>query len=251
MAVATLDEISDGRATLGMGTSSPDLIERQMGIVRGNSLSVMHEATEIIRSLLRGESVTYHGTRFNFQDAVLDFRPVQSQIPIYFAAMGPKMLRLAGRLAEGVLLNVGASTDFVRWATGHVRQGALEAGRAADAVTIAAWLTAYVGDERERSLRRGREWLATMLSIPLQGELLLEHGGFDASILPAIRRHVTGYPHRGDPAAAAEFVPPELVEEMTLVGSVDRVRQRLQEYRDAGVQLPILGLSALMRLYGK
>jgi 5,10-methylenetetrahydromethanopterin reductase len=250
MGIATLDEISAGRAVLGLGAGSPTLIEQQMGIPHGSSLTVMREATEIIRSLLSGETVTYEGSRFHYRQAALGFRPVQQRIPIYFAAMGPKMLQLAGRLADGVLLNVGASIEFVRWAIGHVRAGSRQAGRPDNAVTIAAWLTAYVSGEREVGLRRAREWLATILSIPRQGELLLEHGGFDGAILSNIRRHVTGYPHGGDPAAAARYVPTEFAEQMTLVGTVEQVNERLRAYRDAGIDLPVLGLGALTQLFG-
>jgi 5,10-methylenetetrahydromethanopterin reductase len=249
MAAATLDELSNGRATLGLGSSSPALLSQQLGIPHGDSVAVMREAAEVIRSLLRGDTVRFEGSRFCLQEAKLGLSPVQPQIPIYFAAMGPKMLRLDGMMADGVLLNVGASTSFVSWAVRHIHRGASDAGRDAAAVTVAAWLTVHVTDDHEEGLRRAREWLATMLSVPRQGELLLEHGGFDSSILPAIRQHVSGYPHAGDASAAARFVPPEVAKQMTLLGSPAEVRRRLTAYRAAGVDLPVMGLTALTALY--
>jgi len=147
-----------------------------------------------------------------------------------------------------VLLNVGASTEYVRWAVEQVYAGAEVAGRAAADVTIAAWLTVYLTEEYDDGVRQAREWLATMLSVPRQGELLLERSGLDTSILPAIRAHVNAYPHGGDRETGGRYVPAEVAERLTLIGTEDRVRARLAEYRDAGVQLPVVGIAALRRL---
>jgi 5,10-methylenetetrahydromethanopterin reductase len=247
MAVATLDEISGGRAQLGLGTSSPSLIRDQMGIGVGRSVEVMREATEITRGLLAGEVVSYPGSRFRYEGAVLEARAVQSRVPVIFAAMGPKMLRLAGRMADGVLLNVGASTEYVRWAVREIRAGAREAGRDPGEVTVAAWMSVYLSGGTE-TRRRAREWLATMLSIPRQGELLLEHAGLDTSILARIRSHYHAYPHGGDLQAAAQHVPDEAVERLALIGDGEVVRRRLEEYRTAGVQVAVMGISALRKV---
>lgn len=249
MAAVTLDEISDGRAVLGLGTSSPSLIETQMGIPAGRGVRVMRETTEIVRSLLAGEMVTYGGERFRYAEAQLEIRPVQERIPIFYAAMGPLMLRLAGALADGVLLNVGASTEYVRWAVGQIAAGAARVGRDPRAVTVAAWLSTYIGQDQVENLRRARQWLATMLSIPRQGELLLGESGIDVSILEPIRERYQAYPHRGDRAAAAQFVPDEVAQRLALVGTVDQVRDRIQEYRQAGVDIPVLSTGAIRALF--
>jgi 5,10-methylenetetrahydromethanopterin reductase len=248
MAVATLDEISGGRAQLGLGTSSPALIQDQMGIDGGKPTSVMREATAIMRGLLGGERVTVQGEWFVYQDAWLEVRPIQPRVPIVFAAMGPQMLRLAGAIADGVLLNVGASIEYVRWAVGQVYAGAEAAGRSRADLTIAAWLTVYLTDDFDEGLQKARAWLATMLSIPRQGELLLEKSGLDVSLLTDIRAHVKAYPHGGNRQVAAEFVPPDVAERLTLIGDEARVRERLAQYRAAGVQLPVVGINVLRQL---
>jgi 5,10-methylenetetrahydromethanopterin reductase len=248
MALATLDEVSGGRAQLGIGTSSPSLISTQMGIEGGKPTVVMREATAIVRGLLAGEEVTVAGERFVYASAKLEVIAVQARIPIFFAAMGPQMLRLAGAVADGVLLNVGASIEYVQWAVDQIRSGARAAGRDASEVTIAAWLTVYVTDDYDASLSQARTWLATMLSVPRQGELLLEKTGLDTSILPAIRAFVNAYPHGGDRETAGQLVTPEVAERLTLIGTEAQVRERLAQYRAAGVQLPVMGIGALRRL---
>jgi 5,10-methylenetetrahydromethanopterin reductase len=162
--------------------------------------------------------------------------------------MGPQMLRLAGAIADGVLLNVGASIEYVRWAVGQVYAGAEAAGRSRADLTIAAWLTVYLTDDFDEGLQKARAWLATMLSIPRQGELLLEKSGLDASLLTDIRAHVNAYPHSGNQQIAAEFVPRDVAERLTLIGHESRVRERLAQYRAAGVQLPVMGINVLRQL---
>ena len=115
MAAATLDELSGGRAVIGIGSSSPSLIDTQMGIPYGSPVAVMRESVGIVKALLSGQTVTRAGRRFTYSDARLEAVPVQPSIPIYFAAMGPRMLRLAGEMADGVLLNVGATVEYARW----------------------------------------------------------------------------------------------------------------------------------------
>jgi 5,10-methylenetetrahydromethanopterin reductase len=248
MAAATLDEISQGRATLGLGSSSAALIERQSGIQRQKPVVTMREAAEVIRRLLGGETVSYQGNAFQIFEAKLQVKPIQDKVPIVFAAMGPLMLRLAGNLADGVLLNVGASTEYVRWAVSEVERGAKIANRDSAEVPVAAWLSAYITEDYESGLQRAREWLSTMLSIPEQGELVLEHSGIDVGMLEAIRRHVQGYPHAGDRRAAADYVPPDVAKRLALVGTKALVLKRIEEYRQAGVSIPVLGLPALRAL---
>lgn len=248
MSAATLDEVSGGRAVLGMGTSSPDLISGEMGIAASGSVQTMREAITIVRALLSGEAVTYSGTKFMYRNARLRARTVQARVPIYMAAMGPRMLELAGAVADGVLLNVGASTEYVRWSVERIRTGAEAAGRDASEVTVAAWISAYVTYDREAGMQKAREWLAGVLSIPRQGELLLAHVDGDPAILPAIRAVCRAYPHDGDRKAGAELVPREIAERMAIVGNAEHSRERLAEYRDAGVQIPVVGLPALRAL---
>jgi len=247
MAAATLDEASDGRAVLGLGSSSPEMLH-QLGLAQQKPLRVMREAVEVVRALLTGESVTHDGEILRYRDSVLNARPVQSQVPIYFAAMGPQMLRLAGRIADGVILNVGASPAYVRWAVSQVTTGVVAAERSQSDVTIAAWMSVYRTDLDDQSEERARQWLARVLSIPRQGELLLQQSPYRRGMLDDIRNHVTGYPHSGDAGAAARYVPDELLQDMVVLGDAPYVRGRIEEYRRAGVDLPIVPLSTMRDL---
>lgn len=247
MAAATLDEASNGRAILGLGSSSPEMLD-QLGLAQQRSLRAMREASEVVRALLTGESVTHEGAIFQYRDSVLAARAVQPRLPIYFAAMGPQMLRLAGRIADGVILNVGASPAYVRWAVSQVAGGVVDAERSLSDVTIAAWMSVYRTDRDGQSQERARQWLARVLSIPRQGELLLQQVAHPEGMLDDIRGHVTGYPHAGEARTAARYVPDELLQDMVVVGDAPYVRGRIEEYRRAGVDLPIVPLSIMRDL---
>jgi 5,10-methylenetetrahydromethanopterin reductase len=248
MGAATVNELSGGRAGVGLGTSSAALVTDRLGLAYVRPVRVMREATEALRLLWTNEPATYAGEVFRLSDAHLEVAVQGAQIPVFYAAMGQQMLRLAGRLADGVLLNVGASVEYVRWAVGQIAAGAESVNRDPREVTVAAWHTAYVGEDEEAGLTRARRWLAGTLSIPGQGELLLEHTGLSTEILAPIRELVSAYPHSGDPDRAAAHVPDEIARRLTLIGTPDTVAARIAEYRDAGVDVPVLAISALRAL---
>src|SRR5205823_10752753 len=127
----------------------------------------------------------------------------------------------------------------------EIRAGAQSAGRSMNDVTVAGWLTVYVTQDYEAGLQRAREWLSTMLAIPRQGELLLEGAGLETSMLPRIRALVSAYPHAGDAIQAARHVPPDVADQLAIIGTPERVQVRLEAYREAGLQVPVLGLTAL------
>jgi 5,10-methylenetetrahydromethanopterin reductase len=245
MGAATVHELSGGRAGIGLGTSSPALITGQLGLPHERPVRAMREATEVLRLLWSNTPVSYQGDLIHLEGAHLDIRVPSGKIPVYFAAMGQQMLRLAGRLADGVLLNVGASVDYVRWAVDQIRSAAEAVDRDPQDITVAAWHTAYLDDDEEVAVKKARRWLAGTLSIPGQGELLLEHSGCSSEILGPIRELVSAYPHGGDPDRAAEYVSEEVARRLTLIGSAGEVVKRVAEYRAAGVDLPVLAISTL------
>ena len=248
MGAATVNELSGGRAGVGLGASSAALVTDRLGLEHVRPVRVMREATEALRLLWTNDPVTYAGEVFRLSDALLEVPVPGAQIPVFYAAMGQQMLRLAGGLADGVLLNVGASVEYVRWAVAQIAAGAESVNRDPREVTVAAWHTAYVGANEEAALTRARRWLAGTLSIPGQGELLLEHTGLSTEILTPIRELVSAYPHSGDPNRAAAHVPEEVARRLTLIGAPDAVAARIAEYRDAGVDVPVLAIGALRAL---
>ena len=227
MACATLDRISGGRFLLGLGRSDRSLIQDRMGIPYGNPLSNLEVTVKTLRGLLSGEGVG--NTR-------LAISPAQEKPPIYLAAIGPKALRLAGAVADGVLLNAYTPTAYVRYAVNEVRRAAEEAGRDPRSVDIACMLTTRLTDDAESIWPGLQQRIVRLLAEPQVGEILLEKGGFDPSILAPLRASEGS----DDGKYASTLISDDMVESFYLVGGEERCRERIAEYREAGVDLPLL-----------
>ena len=129
-----LDELSSGRFYLGIGSSNPT-IAKWHGQTMDHPLGRVEEYMDIVRAAMRGEKLNFTGKYFTAQNFKMAFKPSGRVIPVYLAAFGPKMSRLAGRISDGVLINM-ANPAEIRRIAGEVRQGARETGRNPNSVEI-------------------------------------------------------------------------------------------------------------------
>jgi 5,10-methylenetetrahydromethanopterin reductase len=190
----------------------------------------------MIRALLAGQRVNTITGRLTLRDARLAITPIQQALPIYVAAIGPKALQLAGAVADGVLLNAYVPPGYVRYAVQVVREAARAAGRDPQAIDIACMLVVRLTDDLGRMLPSLKQRLVRLLEEPYVGEILLDKGGFDPAILGALRTAAV----QGRQAEAASLVSEAMVEAFYLAGTASQCRERLAEYRAAGVDLPLL-----------
>lgn len=152
---ATMDDLSRGRAILGIGAGveQPTFWEYE----RAHPLAAMRDSIEIMRRMLAGERVTYAGKVISVDGAKLDFKPYRSDLPILVAARGKKMLELAGELADIVHLasffvNVGHHRDNIA----SVRAGAERAGRRMGTFEIDISMPCSISDDREAARRAAK-----------------------------------------------------------------------------------------------
>ena len=234
MAAATVDRISGGRLMLGLGRSDRSVIEGKLGIPYGEPRARLEAAVTTIRGLLAGEAGRGKGEHTRTDTIQLAVKPLQSRIPIYLGAIGPRALRLAGAIADGVLLNAYTPVGYVRYAVEEVRAAARDAGRDPDSIDIACMLVVRPTEAPEAIWPDLKRRIVRLLAEPHVGEVLLEKGGFHASILDPLRNPLT----TGEDASI--LVTDEMVEAFYLVGPESRLRERIEEYREAGVDLPLL-----------
>lgn len=235
MAAATADRLAGGRLLLGLGRSDRGVIEGTFGIPYGRSLETLGEAVDVIRRLLAGETVDASGASFSLRAARLAVTPPRPP-PIYLAAIGPRALRLAGAVADGVLLNAYAPVPYVRYAVSEVRAGAEAAGRDPAAVDIACMLVVRLTDDPASMLPQLRARLAGIMAEPYVGELMAERGGLNLGDLDTLRAADSA----GDREAGARLIRDEVAAACTLVGDAGRIRERVEEYVEAGVDRPLL-----------
>ena len=236
MASATLDRISGGRFILGLGRSDGSVIRDRMGIPYSDPLRTLEEAITIIRDLLAGGRVTSTEGRFRLGNIHLETKPIQEKPPIYLAAIGPKALRLAGSIADGVLLNAYTPTGYVKYAVEEVRKAAQEAGRDPHSIDIACMLVVRPTDDPKTTWSSLKQRVVRLLEELHVGEILLEKGGFDSSILGPLR----ALAKKDGGQSAVGLVSDEMVDSFYLVGGWSRCKAHIAEYREAGVDLPLL-----------
>ncbi len=236
MGAATLDRLSGGRMTLGLGRSDAEVISGRMGMEYRAPLSRIRGTVASLRDMWSGKrgSAEYAGVRLH--NVGLAILPVQDSLPVYLAAIGPRALELAGEVADGVLLNAYAPVEYIRWAVGQVKTAAANVGRDPSSIDITCMLIVRLTDDPEAMLPSLRERVARLIAEPFVGEALLGHGGFDTSILAPVRELIAA----GDESGAARYVSEELAEACYLLGDANRCRERIQEYTNAGVDTPLL-----------
>ncbi len=220
-AIATLNDASDGRADLvaGTGYSSAYIIGRKAA-----TLADMRRATALWRGLLGGAPTDPGGS-----ETVID-RPCPD-LPVILAATGPRMLALAGGIADGVLIHVGAAPEAVAWALERVETGMAAAGRARHDVRRILVVTACIDDDRERAIDQMRP-CAAGLCRHRHADIFFAGAGVTMPPVPA--DYVEPYPDLGHAVdweaakRATSYVPDAAVEACVALGSADEVAERVR-----------------------
>lgn len=158
--IATLDEVSSGRARLAIGAGIAGF--RAMRLAQPRPAQTVAEATDLIRRLLRGERCQFRGEVVDF-DGTLDFVPGRSNVPIYIAAGGPRMLETAGRFGDGVILQGHVIPAEIERALAHLRTAAEAAGRDIGTLELVARVDVAVDPSLDRAYDALRNRIARIL----------------------------------------------------------------------------------------
>jgi alkanesulfonate monooxygenase SsuD/methylene tetrahydromethanopterin reductase-like flavin-dependent oxidoreductase (luciferase family) len=238
--LAALDEMSGGRIMLAPGACTQTHSKRH-GLEHINASVALREYVEAIRLILTGERVSYHGEAVNFDDVELGFEPLRKYIPMYLPATSRPGLRLAGKIADGVLLNAICSPEYSANALAIVRESAEEAGRDWSEFKVAQLINCSVEDDHDAAVQAIKWEVASKLD-PIQLPFIA--GPKMRVGEPYIREEdIPVFEEawkRGGKEALIAAVPDSYVEGMTASGTPDEVLARVQKFRDVGVQLPIL-----------
>ena len=227
-AIATLGELAGRPIALGIGTGDRPLLE--LGL-RPSSLRVLRETVEVLRRLLRGETVDAECTAFSMHDARIRYG-LRQEAPIYIAASGPKTLQLAGEIADGVIVLGGLFREGVQMALQQIASGAARAGRTLDDLDITFFAYGSLADDVTLAIDETRSiaaWFAQ--TAPLYCTL----AGMDEALVEEIRtRYSGGEFHEAQEAAG--LVPDEMVQRLGLAGTMEDCRAKLAMLRGCGVQ---------------
>jgi F420-dependent oxidoreductase-like protein len=241
MTAATLDQLSDGRLLLGIGSSGPQVAEGWHGQRFAGQLQRTREYVEVVRMALARERVSYSGETLRLplpegpgKALKLTISPAQERIPIYLAAIGPNNTALAGEIADGWLPTF-FSPEHVECFRVLLERGAARAGRSLADFDVAPIVSAHVSDDRKLA----RDFMRPGLALYVGGmgsrkqnfyKSLVESYGFEQAA-----REVQELFLSGERAKACAALPDELIDLVSLCGPPSVVAERLAAYRAAGV----------------
>lgn len=236
MTAAGLADIAPGRFCLGIGAGSQPIVEAWNGGAFARPATRVREMAQFLRQALAGERVVFRGETFSVDGFRLT-RPPAAPVPIHVAALRPGMLRVAGEVGDGAVLNWLAAED-VPTAVGVVREAAARAGRDSGAIEITARLVINLdppGPVPDAAVRRH---ITAYLNVPVY-RAFHEWLGRGEALGPMWEAW-----RRGDRKAAVAAVPDRVLNDLIIRGSTDEIRAHVRRYLDAGVDTAFLQITA-------
>jgi F420-dependent oxidoreductase-like protein len=241
MTAATLDTLSGGRFRLGLGVSGPQVSEGWHGVRFAKPLGRTREYVDVVRLALARQPVSYQGEHYELplpggagKALKLGFHPLRADIPVYLAAVGPKNLELAGEIADGWLA-VFFAPDAAGDHLDHIRTGRAKAGKDLTGFDVVASVPVVIGDDLDACADVIRPYAALYVG----GMGSREQNFYNAL---AVRM---GYADEAkvvqdlylsrQPREAAAAVPRDFIERTSVIGTRERVAERIREYAAAGV----------------
>ncbi|MCR9097290.1 MAG: LLM class F420-dependent oxidoreductase [bacterium] len=225
---ASLAEAAPGRFVMGIGTSSNVIVENWNGIPFEEPYKRTRDTVNFMRQALAGEKVTETFDSFDVKGFRLQMPPPDPQPPILIAALRQGMLRLAGKVGDGAILN-WLSAEDVKTVAPYVHEGGPDK-------EIVARLFVIPTADREKARAIARRGAAAYLNVPVYAAFheWLGRGDQLKGMWDAWKA--------GDRKAALEAIPDEIVDDLVIHGSPEECREHIERYREAGVTTPALAI---------
>lgn len=238
---ATLDELSGGRLVLVLGAATDKHAARN-GLEPQRPPQVLREYIETVRLLLTGEKVHYEGQFVRLDGVGLNFAPVRRAIPLWVAGSSPLGLKISAQLGDGILLDAGTSPEYSANAIARVREHRQEAGLAMAGYTVAQLVNTSIEPTRAEALDAIRWEVASKFKFASTGRGKIAVG--ETAIPADSPDRLSALYRSGGESALLAAIDDDFVAALTASGTVEDVARRVQRYRDAGVDLPILRATA-------
>ncbi|MCH8898923.1 MAG: LLM class flavin-dependent oxidoreductase [Acidobacteria bacterium] len=222
MEISTISRVHPNRLIAGIGLGVPAWV-RQMGLYPPSTLAALRECVTSVKSLLRGETVHQDGQVYTFENVTLTYPEVGKPTPIRMGVSGPRMLRLSGEVADGSVLSVAASHEYVQWARNRINEGRKRGGRTDDhPITVFAIYSVDADGAAARESAKttlafygqhGANALTDVYGISDELNALIATGGYDALLAG---------------------MPDQWVDDLTIAGTPEECAARIKGFYDAG-----------------
>ena len=235
----TLDDLAPNRVICGIGAWW-DPLAKNVGINRTKPLKAMEETVTVLRRLLNMERVTYEGEFVNVHNIELDVvhgRKEPRNVPIYIGATGDKMMELAGRIADGVVMNYCVPVEYNDIAIEQLMVGLRQSGRTLEDFDRPQLVVCSVDEDHDKAIDTTRELLCQYLA---QQPHIAKASGVSKDVVEKIQA-ILGWPATHQQIQKAKYlVPEDLIDRITASGTPTEAKAKVQEYIDHGCTCPIL-----------
>ncbi len=231
--IASLDEISQGRAILGLGSSGEKVIRDWHGVPFSKPIQRTREYIDIVNLALSGHRVNYDGEFYKLRDFRLGFEAPREHVPIFLASLGPKNVALTGELADG-WAPIYLSPNHLPRFRGQLNAGASSAGRHLDDIEVRPYVISAVSEDVQEARAAARRQVAFYVGGMgrYYRELIASYGYVEETDRVAVL-----WAQR-DREGAADAVTDAILDELTIVGTAEECRQRVMDLNAAGMGWP-------------
>lgn len=239
MSAVTVNELAGGRFVLGLGISTPNIVENWMGVPFNKPVTQMRETVEALRAIFRGEKVTMAGAKVKINGFRLD-STITHPPKIYIGAQGARMLRLAGELGDGVIVNF-ITPETVSPMLDNTRDGMRAAGKDPATLDVVCRIMCAVDEDEGLARTLFRRALTSYVTVPQYNKFFREIG-YEKEAATAIDSW-----NAGDRRKALETIPDDMVDKIFVFGPAEKCRKRLDDYARAGITTTALQFSSFAK----
>ena len=226
MGAATLDTISNERLILGLGTSSIPIVEDFHGQKFASPVQRMKEYVEIIRLVLSNEKINYDGKIFSLKDFSLLIKPPRREIPIYLAAINQKMIELTWDIANGIIFYLRPKTEMKQ---------TIEKMQTKKKIDTSLQIITCIDHDYEKARNRAKKTLSFYIAVGKIYREFLKLNGYSDTIQEIYNEY-----NKTGLKKLDELVPDKMLDDLCIAGTPDEGVMKLQEFRDIGIELPII-----------
>jgi 5,10-methylenetetrahydromethanopterin reductase len=230
MAATTLDMLSDNRTIIGLGASTAAIVENWHGLKFNRPASRMKEYIECLRLMTRGEKVKYNGEFFQINNFKILHQPQRANIPIFMAAVNKKMVSMASKLADGILLYLRPLEELKRTAI-ELKQ----ATKGKSFEIACSFICAISNKEPEKARARAATTLAFYIAVGKYYSKFLAENGFKIEV-----EEITAEYRKAGADSAAKYVSDRMLSSLVICGSSEECRESLSKFLSTGITLPII-----------
>ena len=239
MSAVTTNQLSGGRFILGLGISTPNIVQNWMGVPFRKPITQMRETVAALRAIFRGEKVTTEGAMVKMNGFRLD-APIDYPPKIYLGAQGSKMLRLAGEIGDGVIVNF-ITPETLPPMLDHTRAGMRAAGKDPATLDVVCRIIVAADEDNDTTRNLFRRSLTAYVTVPQYNQFFREIG-YDREATIAMEAW-----NSGDRKKALESIPDDMVDKIFVFGTAAQCRRRLDDYARAGITTTALQFSSFAK----